>query len=141
MGHTAASPDAAHGHHDGEFAHPASIRMLLTVFFVLVGLTFLTVYQASFDLGGAEIWLSLIIATIKASLVILFFMHLLYDKPFNAILFISSLIFVTLFLGFTLLDAKAYRNQIEVRDTLEESMKPVPKQPDVEPTRIGATMM
>lgn len=141
MGHSASSHDNAHGHHDGEFAHPASIRMLLTVFFVLVGLTLLTVYQSSFDLGGAEVWASLFIATIKASLVILFFMHLLYDKPFNAILFISSLIFVTLFLGFTLLDAKTYRNQIEVRDTLEESMKPVPQAPSQEVSRIGATLM
>jgi cytochrome c oxidase subunit 4 len=35
------------------------------------------------------------IATVKASLVILFFMHLLYDHPFNAVVFITPLLLVT----------------------------------------------
>jgi cytochrome c oxidase subunit 4 len=51
-------------------------------------------------------------------------MHMLWDKPFNAILFISTLIFVALFLGFTLLDAHAYKDTIEPRDTLKESLPP-----------------
>lgn len=114
--------DHAHGHADGEFAHPASLTMLFTVFFVLVALTLLTVYQSTLDLGDAEVWMSLGIATIKAGLVILFFMHMLWDKPLNAILFVSTLIFVALFLGFTFLDADAYKHQIENKDTLTESL-------------------
>ncbi|MFO0923163.1 MAG: cytochrome C oxidase subunit IV family protein [Pirellulales bacterium] len=116
----------AHGHGDGEFAHPAPLSMLFGVFFALVVLTLLTVYQSTFDLGNMEVWLSLTIATVKAALVILFFMHMLWDKPFNAILFISTLIFVGLFLGFTLMDANAYKNSIEVRDTLKESLPKAP---------------
>ena len=103
---------AGHGHGDGEFAHPAPVSMLLAVFFALLGLTFLTVYQGQFDLGDMEIVLTLIIATIKAGLVIAFFMHLLWDKPLNAIVILSSLIFVSLFLGFCLMDAKGYRSQL-----------------------------
>lgn len=102
----------AHGHGDGEFAHPAPISMLLAVFFALLGLTFLTVFQSRFDLGDMEIVLTLAIATVKAGLVIAFFMHLLWDKPLNAIVILSSLIFVSLFLGFCLMDAKGYRNQL-----------------------------
>jgi len=131
----------AHGHEEGEFSHPASIQMLLTVFVILVILTLLTVYQSTLNIGAMEVWLSLLIATVKASLVILFFMHLLYDKPFNAILFISSIIFVSLFLGFTLLDAKAYSNKIELKDTLEASMPPIEvaeELPQV-PRSIGAS--
>ena len=64
------------------------------------------------------------IATVKSSLVILFFMHLLWDKPLNAIFFLSSIIFVALFLGFTLMDAHGYHNQIEDHDTLLESLPP-----------------
>lgn len=75
----------------------------------------LTVYQATFDLGNMELVLSLIIATIKASLVILFFMHMLHDKPLNAIIFISSFVFVALFIGFTLMDAHAYRDSVELK--------------------------
>jgi cytochrome c oxidase subunit 4 len=123
MGH--AADTHAHGdshHHDGEFSHPAPVSMLITVFLVLLGLTFLTVWQSTLDIGAAELWITLLIATVKAGLVIMFFMHLLWDKPLNVILFMSSLIFVALFLGFTLMDAHAYNNQKEDRDTLAESI-------------------
>lgn len=136
MGHTSNHHAAAgdhghggHGHGEGEFSHPASLRMLFSVFFALVFLTWLTVFQSTMDLGAMEVWMSLTIATVKAALVILFFMHMLWDKPLNAILFISTLIFVALFLGFTLLDADAYKDTIEVRNTLEESLPPANQAP------------
>jgi cytochrome c oxidase subunit IV len=114
--------DHGHGHgHDGEFSHPMPIWMLLTVFVALLGLTILTVYQSTFDLGNMEVWLSLTIATIKAGLVIAFFMHLLWDKPLNAIIILGSLIFVALFLGFTLMDAEGYHENLILKPTLEES--------------------
>jgi len=129
MGHT--SNDAGHTHsgnghagHHGDhhgFSHPMPIWMLLAVFFALLILTGLTVFQAQFDLGNAEIWLSLTIATVKAGLVILFFMHLLWDKPLNAIVILSSLIFVALFLGFTLMDAEGYRERLIYKSTVKAS--------------------
>lgn len=97
------------------------IWMLLAVFFALLGLTFLTVFQAQFDLGNAEVWLSLTIATIKAGLVIAFFMHLIWDKPLNAIVILGSLIFVALFLGFTMMDAEGYRENLIYNSTIKES--------------------
>lgn len=125
MAHTTAHDDQAHvqhgsghehgGHGHGDhhgFSHPMPIWMLLSVFFALLVLTVLTVYQSTFDLGNAEIWMSLTIATVKAGLVILFFMHLLWDKPLNAIVILGSLIFVALFLGFTLMDAEGYRENL-----------------------------
>lgn len=114
----------ADGHHaDGHhgFSHPMPVWMLLAVFFALLGLTFLTVFQAQFDLGNAEVWLSLTIATIKAGLVIAFFMHLLWDKPLNAIVILGSLIFVALFLGFTMMDAEGYRENLIYNSTIKES--------------------
>ena len=108
------SDHAAHADHHG-FAHPAPVWQLLTVFFALVGLTILTVFQATLDLGNLELIFSLIIATIKATLVILFFMHMLHDKPLNVIVFISSFVFVALFIGFTLMDALAYRDTVELK--------------------------
>jgi cytochrome c oxidase subunit 4 len=121
----AADQHDAHGHHDGEFSHPAPLSMLFTVFFALVALTFLTVWQSTqtiFDFGAAELWVTLFIATVKAGLVIFFFMHMLWDKPLNGILFFSSLIFVALFLGFTLMDAQGYDRTKEDKDTLKESL-------------------
>lgn len=108
------SSQSAHGEHHG-FAHPAPVWQLLAVFFALIFLTILTVYQATFDLGNWELGLSLFIATIKAALVIMFFMHMLHDKPLNAIIFLSSFIFVALFLGFTLMDAHGYKDIIELK--------------------------
>jgi cytochrome c oxidase subunit 4 len=134
MAHTTTSDHnhdahANHGHHDGQhgahhdhgFSHPMPIWMLLSVFFALLFLTVLTVFQSQFDLGNAEIWASLTIATIKAALVILFFMHLLWDKPLNAIVILGSLIFVALFLGFTLMDAEGYRENLIYNSTIEAS--------------------
>lgn len=89
------------------------VWQLLAVFFALILLTLATVYQSTLDIGEAELILSLFIATVKATLVILFFMHMIHDKPLNAIIFLSSFIFVALFLGFTLMDAGAYRDELE----------------------------
>ena len=123
------APTAEHSHeghshshgHEGEFSHPMPIWMLLTVFVTLLLLTVATVYQSSFDLGNIEVWLSLAIATVKAGLVIAFFMHLLWDKPLNMIIILSSLIFVSLFLGFTMMDAQGYRENLIMTPTLDES--------------------
>jgi len=119
--------DEGHGHghgHEGEFSHPMPIWMLLTVFFALLILTCLTVYQSQFDLGNMEIWMSLTIATLKAGLVIAFFMHLIWDKPLNMIIILGSLIFVALFLGFTMMDASGYRENLIRNETLQESQPP-----------------
>lgn len=125
---TAEHVSDSHGHgHDGEFSHPMPIWMLLTVFVALLGLTVLTVFQSQFDLGNMEVWMSLTIATVKAGLVIAFFMHLLWDKPLNAIIILGSLIFVALFLGFTMMDADGYKENLIINPTLEESQPPVVK--------------
>jgi cytochrome c oxidase subunit 4 len=44
------------------------------------------------------------IAVFKATLVALFFMNLYWDQRFNTMLFISSILFLVLLVGFTLLD-------------------------------------
>lgn len=103
--------DHGHGHHG--FAHPSPVWQLLAVFVALLMLTVATVFQSTLDLGAWEIWASLAIATVKAALVILFFMHMIHDKPFNIIMFLGTLVFVALFLGFTLMDAHSYKDLIE----------------------------
>ncbi len=97
---------ADHGHDPHDFAHPMPVWMLLAVFFALTFLTVITVWQANFDLGSADVILVMAIATIKATLVMLFFMHLAYDKPFNLIIFLSAFVFVALFIIFTLGDSQ-----------------------------------
>jgi cytochrome c oxidase subunit 4 len=115
---------ARDGHHG--FAHPMPVWQLLTVFFALIILTVLTVYQSTFDLGNGELWLSLFIATIKAALVILFFMHMIHEKPFNAIVFISGFIFVALFIGATIDDAHNYKDAVELQPPPVDASAPAP---------------
>ena len=107
-------PENDHPAH-ASFAHPMPVRMLVGIFIALVGLTVVTVLAANLPLGRWEIWVSLGIATLKAGLVVLFFMHLWYDKPFNALVFVASLAFVALFLGATLMDSHEYQPEIEQR--------------------------
>lgn len=104
---------ADHGHDPHDFAHPLPVWILIAVFFALTFLTVLTVAQASFDLGSFDVALTMVIATIKATLVMLFFMHLAFDKPFNLIIFLSSFVFVALFIIFTLTDANMNAGTLE----------------------------
>ncbi|MHB0957092.1 MAG: cytochrome C oxidase subunit IV family protein [Pirellulaceae bacterium] len=94
-------------------AHVVSFRVLLTVFVALLLLTVLTVAARYVNLGGLNIWIALGIATIKGALVVLYFMHLRYDSPFNSIVFVTALVFMFLFLGITILDTIEYQPAIE----------------------------
>lgn len=89
------------------------VSILLAVFVTLTLLTILTVAQASFNFGSLDVLIVMGIATIKASLVICFFMHLAFDKPFNMIVFLSSFVFVGLFVIFTLSDSQQTSHSFE----------------------------
>lgn len=86
--------------------------MLFAVWGALLVLTGVTVAVTWVDLGTYNLWIALAIAGIKASLVVLYFMHLRYDHPFNAIVFITALLFVVLFVGLALMDSYEYQPQI-----------------------------
>ncbi len=94
-------------HHHG-VAHIVPLPVLIGVWLTLMILTYLTVAATRIDLGYLNLWIAMIIATVKASLVVLYFMHLRYDHPFNAIIFIVSLLFVMLFVSGALMDTKEY---------------------------------
>ena len=104
---------SAHSEDPNDFAHPMPLPVLFGVFFALVFLTILTVFQAGFDLGSIDIAVVMGIATVKALLVGLFFMHLIADKSFNVIVFLSSFVFVALFIIFTLSDSKMTSDSFE----------------------------
>jgi cytochrome c oxidase subunit IV len=88
--------------------HVMPLRVLVTVWGSLLALTALTVAVAGVDLGSLNLALAMLIATAKATLVVLFFMHMRYDRPLYAIVFVTALLFVALFISFALLDSHAY---------------------------------
>ncbi len=92
--------------------HVVDAKILVGVWIGLLFLTFVTVAVTWVDLGALNIWLALGIATVKASLVAAYFMHLRYDKPFNTLILITSLVFLMLFVGIILLDTGQYAGDI-----------------------------
>jgi cytochrome c oxidase subunit 4 len=102
-----ASPLPTHNSAHSGLGHVVPLWLLAAVFAALLMLTGATVAVAHVDLGNLNLYLAMAIATIKASLVVLFFMHLLWDRPFNAMVFIGCLLFVSLFIGITLTDSRA----------------------------------
>jgi cytochrome c oxidase subunit 4 len=104
---------ADNNHDHASFAHPAPVKMLLAVFFSLIFLTILTVVTAGQLPHPFGLYVAFFIATMKAALVMLFFMHMFWDKSFNSIVFMSSFLFALLFVSMTLMDTKAYQNDID----------------------------
>jgi len=104
--------DHATDHEHGEGGHVVSVRLLATILGVLLVLTVATVAVTYVDLGMFNLFIALVIALVKATLVGLYFMHLRWDRPFNAIVLVTSLLMVVLFIGLTLMDTKAYQPDI-----------------------------
>lgn len=73
------------------------------VLLALLVLTVITVQASYIDFGPWNTVVALLIASIKGSLVALFFMHLRHDK-FNAVIFVGGLLFLAIFLIWTLFD-------------------------------------
>jgi cytochrome c oxidase subunit 4 len=104
-------------HHENlpVFNHPAPVKLLVTVFLALIALTVLTVLTAGSGMPPAFAFpVAMMIATTKAFLVCAFFMHMWWEKSLNVLVFFSSLFFVALFIGMTLMDTDAYQNDIDL---------------------------
>jgi cytochrome c oxidase subunit 4 len=95
--------------HENSFVHIASVKLLLVVWIALMIGTWLTVAASNVDLGALNIWIGLGIATAKATLVALFYMHLRWDKPFNAFVFVGAFFLLFLFIGFAMMDTAHYQ--------------------------------
>jgi cytochrome c oxidase subunit 4 len=84
--------------------HITSVKVYLLVGITLLILTGLTVKVSTIHLGAWNAIAALVIASTKALLVALFFMHLLHDKRIYAVIMSAALIFLGIFLGLTMAD-------------------------------------
>jgi cytochrome c oxidase subunit IV len=106
--HTHAESTHDDDHHG--LSHTASIPVLVGTGGALLILTILTVSATKIDLGpNYNLMLAMLIAVVKATLVLLFFMHLKYDKLFHTVVFVSAILAACLFVGFTLMDSSQYQ--------------------------------
>jgi cytochrome c oxidase subunit IV len=88
-------------------AHVLPKYVYFLVLGVLLFLTVVTVGTAQIDLGPFNLPLAMLIALTKASLVAAIFMHLWWDSKFNLIIFVSSLLILSIFVVLTMLDTNA----------------------------------
>jgi cytochrome c oxidase subunit 4 len=113
--------------------HPVtSPKVYAAVLAALLALTAITVTAAGIDFGPYNTVIALVIATMKASLVALFFMHLRHDK-FNAVVFLGGVFFLAVFLIFTLFDINS--RVVVLPGNLKEPVKEFPGAPLNKPVR------
>lgn len=116
-------------------AHENHITGPKTYSAVLLGLlvlTIITVWVAQFDFGSLNTVVALLIASMKGTLVALFFMHLRHDK-FNAVIFVGGLLFLAVFLIFTLFDIGT--RQTVLPSNLKQPVQSFPGAPLNKPIR------
>jgi len=86
--------------------------MYLTIITTLLVLTGITVFAAFVDLGPFNIVVALLIATVKATLVVLIFMHAKYAPERTKLVIIAGIFWLALLLFLTLSD---YASRVDYR--------------------------
>ena len=119
-----ATPDTAHskaGHHDH------GIKRYVVVWLALLAFTVLTVVTGRMDLShvfpSMNIAIALTIATIKATLVVLFFMHMTEAAGTNRIVFITSFVFMFVMI-FGVFGDLWTRNEMSLPSTAPSTLAP-----------------
>lgn len=84
--------------------HIVPFKTYFLVLISLLALTVITVGAAQIDFGALNAFFAMLIATIKAGLVLLYFMHLKYDDKIYGIIFGSAVFFVAVLFLFSKLD-------------------------------------
>ena len=90
--------------------HVVPAKVFVATWVGLLVLTVVTVMVTYVDLGEINFHDAMGLATFKAALVVLIFMHLYWDKPFNALVFIASLVVLALFICFAMTDTSEYKS-------------------------------
>ncbi len=94
--------------------HILPLKVYLGVAAALMVLTAVTVAISYVDLGPFNLLVAIGVATVKVSLVVLFFMHLLYDKKINLFAFLIGVGFVAVFIILTMFDTMRRADIYEV---------------------------
>lgn len=84
--------------------HIVSRKTYFSIFGALLALTALTTFMAFQDLGPFNVVVALAIALIKASLVVLFFMHVKYSSRLVKVIVCAGLFWFLIMISFTFAD-------------------------------------
>ena len=127
------------GHEEHGLGHVVKPSILYGTGFILILMTAITVAVRYVDAGELNIPIALGIAGVKACLVALFFMHLRWDRSFNAMIFVTSVVLVVLLMMFVLMDSGQYEpdvfegNPMDVQSILDADapMAPITSQKQI----------
>jgi cytochrome c oxidase subunit 4 len=86
---------------EGTYKHVTPLRVYLLVGAALLFLTGVTITVSRIPLGPWNVVVALGIAGLKAWLVMLFFMHLYYDRKIYLLVFSTAIVVLTLFIVIT----------------------------------------
>jgi cytochrome c oxidase subunit 4 len=115
----------AHSHHKpgrDHVPHVTPMPVYLKTFGALIFLTLLTVGVSRINLGHTvNLLIALVIATIKATTVAAMFMHLYADHKFHSVIFASSIVFLLVFVSFTMFDTE-YRGRFGAQDGIRTNV-------------------
>jgi cytochrome c oxidase subunit 4 len=88
-------------------SHVASKGSYVTIFLLLMMLTAITVFAAYLNLGVFNATVALGIAGLKATLVVLYFMHVKYSSRLTKLTVMSGFFFLAILFGLTMIDYSA----------------------------------
>ena len=89
---------------EGATGHVVPVKIYFAIFAALMVLTAVTVRVASVDLGVLNTIVALGIAVTKATLVVLFFMHVKYSSKLTWLVVASGFVFLSIMIAYTMAD-------------------------------------
>jgi cytochrome c oxidase subunit 4 len=84
--------------------HVSSIKLYVGIFLTLMALTAITIVVAYVNLGPWNKIVALGIASTKATLVVLYFMHVKYASRMTQLIVVSGFFFLMILLSLTMVD-------------------------------------
>lgn len=97
--------DHAHSHaHSPVHGHVTPLGVYFAVFGTLMVLTGVTVAVAYVNLGQFNKVVALSIAAFKATIVVLYFMHVKYASPLTKLFAVTGIFFLAILLSLTMVD-------------------------------------
>ena len=84
--------------------HVSSIKLYVTIFLTLMVLTAVTIVVAYVNLGPWNKVVALGIASFKATLVVLYFMHVKYASRMTKLIVVTGFFFLAILLAETMVD-------------------------------------
>ena len=90
--------------HEHKAQHISPVKLYINIWLALVGLTLITVSVSYLDLHKFTVFTAMLIATVKATMVLLYFMHIRFEKAIYTYMILAVLATYGIFVFLTFAD-------------------------------------